>query len=152
MRADPLPSFKFRLAAVLRLRERVQEEKELELSALNSDYARREREMSALEAELGGIGADAGMEQGQIILPIELQLKDGYAQSLARRIDQRRRELAAVVEQRAAKQQELTEAARQVKSLDRLRQRAAENFRHEENRAEQKFLDEIGQRKGRLHE
>ena len=131
---------------MLRLRERIQEEKELELRALNLDYARRDREIGALEAELDGIGADAGMEQGQIILPIELQLKDEYAQLLARRIDRRRRELAAVAEQRAAKQQELTEAARQVKSLDLLRQRDAENFRHEENRAEQKFLDEIGQR------
>jgi flagellar export protein FliJ len=134
---------------VLRLRERIQEEREFELRALNLEHARREREMSALEAELDGIGADVDMEQERIFSPIELQWQDEYAQSLARRIEQRHRELAVLVERRAAKQQELTEAARQVKSLDLLRQRAAENFRHEENRVEQKFLDEIGLRKMR---
>lgn len=134
---------------MLRLRERIQEEKEFELRALNLEHARREREMRALEAELDDIGADVGMEEGRIFSPIELQWQDEYAQSLVRRIEQRRRELTALDEPRAAKRQELIEAARQVKSLDLLRQRAAEKFRNEENRVEQKFLDEIGQRKMR---
>jgi len=147
-----LPVFKFRLAAVLRLRERVQEEKEFALRSLNLEHARCQRELDALEAEFDFVGADGGVAQGGIISPIELQLRDEYAQVLARRIEQHRRELVALEEARAVKRQELTEAARQVKSLQLLRQRAAEKFRHEANRAEQNFLDEIGQRKGRPHE
>lgn len=149
LEAAYLATFKFRLAAVLRLRERIQEEKELELRALNLEYGRRVGEIVKLEAQLDAVGADASDEPEKIISPIELQLQDQYAQRLSRLIEQRRRELVALEEPRRIKQQELADAARDVKSLDLLRQRAAEKFRAEENRAEQKFLDEIGQRRGR---
>jgi flagellar export protein FliJ len=45
------------------------------------------------------------------------------------------------------KRQELTEAARDVKSLELLRQRLDEKRRRQQDAEEQKFIDEIGQRK-----
>jgi len=42
---------------------------------------------------------------------------------------------------------EVAEAAREVKTLELLRQRRAEKFRLWQNAEEQKFIDEIGQRK-----
>jgi flagellar export protein FliJ len=141
-----LPVFEFRLAPVLRLRERVQEEKEAELRALNLERAQRESEIAALTAELDRLSTDLGTQIGLIISPIELKLQGEYAQLLSATIERREQALKVLAEQAARKRQELTEAMRDVKSLEILRQRLAEQFRREQNAAEQKFLDELGQR------
>ena len=132
---------------MLRLRERTQEERESELRALNLEFACRESEIAALSAEFDRLDADLSAQTGLIVSPIELQLRDEYAQSLIGSIERKQRALAALGEQAARKQQELTEAMRDVKSLEILRQRLADKFRREQNIAEQKFLDELGQRR-----
>lgn len=142
-----MPSFQFRLAAVLRLRERVQQAQEAELRALNLDSSRHETAIAKLSGELDRLGGDLGAQAGQIISPAELQWSDDYAQSLARRIEQAERSLAALRDRIAQQQQELTEAMRDVKSLEILRRRLEDKFRREQDAAEQRFLDELGQRK-----
>jgi flagellar export protein FliJ len=142
-----LPSFQFRLAAVLRLRERTQEEKESELRALTLERAHREAEIAALSAEFDRLDADLSGQVGLTISPIELKLRDEYAQLLIASIERKQRALAALGEAIALKQQELTEAMRDVKSLEILRHRLVEKFRREQNVAEQKFLDELGRRR-----
>lgn len=132
---------------MLRLRERTQEEKESALRAVNLELANRESEIAALVAELDRLDADLGAQTGLIISPIELKLRDEYAQLLIANIERKQRDLAALVEAAARKHQELTEAMRDVKSLEILRDRLAEKFRREQNLAEQKFLDELGQRR-----
>jgi flagellar export protein FliJ len=142
-----LPSFKFPLAAVLRLRERVQEAKETELRALNLEVARHKTAVAKLSAELDRLGDELSAQAGQIISPAELKWSADYAQSLARRIEQAEQSLAKLRDRVAQQQQELIEAMRDVKSLEILRRRLEEKFRHEQDVAEQKFLDELGQRK-----
>jgi flagellar export protein FliJ len=146
-----LPSFKFPLAAVLRLRERVQEAKETELRALNLEAARQQTAIVKLSAELDRLGDDLGAQVGAIISPAELQWSADYAQSLARRIELAEQSLAKLRDRIAQQQQELTEAMRDVKSLEILRQRLEDKFRHEQDVVEQKFLDELGQRKFLRH-
>ncbi len=142
-----MPSFKFPLAAVLRLRERVQEAKEMELRALNQEAARHETTIAKLSAELDRLGDELSAQAGQIFSPAELKWSADYAQSLTRRIEQAQQSLAKLRGQVAQRQQELTEAMRDVKSLEILRRRLEDKFRHEQDVAEQKFLDELGQRK-----
>jgi flagellar export protein FliJ len=142
-----LPTFQFRLAPVLRLRERTQEEKESELRALTLERARREAEIAALNAEFDRLDADLSARTGLTVSPIDLKLRDEYAQLLIAAIERKQRDLAALGEQAARKQQELTEAMRDVKSLESLRHRLAEKFRREQNVAERKFLDELGRRR-----
>jgi flagellar export protein FliJ len=147
-----LPSFKFPLAAVLRLRERVQEAKETELRALNLEVARHKTAVAKLSAELDRLGDELSAQAGQIISPAELKWSADYAQSLARRIEQAEQSLAKLRDRVAQQQQELIEAMRDVKSLEILRRRLEEKFRHEQDVAEQKFLDELGQRKFLRHD
>jgi flagellar export protein FliJ len=142
-----LPSFQFPLAAVLRLRERVQEAKETELRALNLEAARHETIIAHLSAELDRLGDELSAQTGQIISPAELKWSADYAQSLARRIEQAEQSLAKLRDRVAQQQQELIEAMRDVKSLEILRRRLEEKFRHGQDLAERKFLDELGQRK-----
>jgi flagellar export protein FliJ len=132
---------------VLRLRERTQEEKESELRALTLQRARREAEIAALSAEFDRLDADLSAQAGLTVSPIDLKLRDEYAQMLIVSIERKQRDLAVLGVQAARKQQELTEAMRDVKSLEILRYRLAEKFRHEQNVAEQKFLDELGRRR-----
>jgi flagellar export protein FliJ len=146
-----VPSFKFPLAAVLRLRERIQEAKEAELRALNLKAARDETTIAKLSAELDRLGDDLNAQAGQIISPAELKWSADYAQSLARRSEQAERSLATLRDRIAHQQLDLTEAMRDVKSLEILRRRLEEKFRHEQDVAEQKFLDELGQRKFLRH-
>lgn len=130
---------------MLRLRERTKEEKETELRALNLERARRESALSALVAELDQLGSDLNAQTGLTLAPMDLKLWDEYQQLLIASIERKRRELAALNQQAERKRQELTEAMREVKSLEILRHRLAEQFRRAQNLAEQKFLDELGQ-------
>ena len=77
----------------------------------------------------------------------ELRLQADYAGSLERRIRNQRVVLAKFDEKIVAKREELVEAMRSVKTLEQLRKRRAEKFRQEEDIEQQKFDDEIAQRK-----
>ena len=140
-------TFHFRLAAVLRFRERIKEEKQFELRAVLLEQARLEEEIRSLESRLENVGAAASAPAGQIYAAFELKFQDDYAQLLDTCIEQKRAALNAFRETVRQKQQEVAEAAREVKTLELLRQRRAEKFRLWQNAEEQKFIDEIGQRK-----
>ena len=139
--------FKFRLAPVLRYRERLKEEKEWELRALLETRRRMDEEIRALERQR--LSADEGLmpREGQIFSAVELRLHAEYARRTAERIKERQTALAKFREQIAEKRRELLEAMRAVKSLEQLRHRSATKFQREQNSAEQKFSDEIGLRK-----
>ena len=137
--------FKFRLAAVLRLRQRIRDQKHWELSALHEARRQMLAELDTLENELAEgsfIAAD-----GQIFTAIELRLRAEYGQSLLKRINAKRITLAQFNDKLAGKRAEVVEAMRGVKSLEQLRQRHEERYRRGQDAAEQKFGDEIAQRK-----
>ena|GEM_PF-1142403 len=138
--------FKFRLAPVLRYRERLKEEKEWEQRALLETRRRVDEEIRALERER--LSADEGLmpREGQIFSAVELRLHADYARRTTERIKERRAARAKVSEEIAQIRHELLEAQRAVKSLEQLRHRYATKFQREQNSAEQKFNDEIGLR------
>ena len=139
--------FKFRLAAVLRYRQRLLEEKQGEMQQLHAARRRLEDEIGALDAEAARSEAAMNQFVGQIISVIELRLSSDHGQLLRRRIRDKRERLAPLDEQIAAKRNELVEARRQVKSLEQLRERRASRHRKEVDIEEQKFADETSQRK-----
>jgi flagellar FliJ protein len=140
-------AFNFRLASVLRFRERIKEEKQWELSALNAARQQMEEQIRALEQEALNVETAMARQQGQLFLATELRLQADYADSLERRIRNQRVVLAKFDEKIVAKREELVEAMRSVKTLEQLRKRRAEKFRQEEAIEQQKFGDEIAQRK-----
>ena len=142
-----MAAFNFRLASVLRFRERIKEEKQWELSALNATRQQMEEQIRALEQEALNVETAMARQQGQLFLATELRLQADYADSLERRIRNQRVVLAKFDEKIVAKREELVEAMRSVKTLEQLRKRRAEKFRQEEDIEQQKFDDEIAQRK-----
>ena len=66
--------FKFRLAPVLRYRERLKEEKEWELRALLEARRRVDEEIRALEQQWLSVDETLARREGQIFSVVELRL------------------------------------------------------------------------------
>jgi len=142
-----MAAFKFRLEAVLRLRQRFKEEKEWELHVLNDAKHVLEAEIAVLEQELRTMDAAQGAAIGAILSVIDLQFASQYSQRIDLRIKAKAAALTKLDAAIAGKRGELVEAQRGVKSLERLREHQTEKFRREQDGAEQKFIDEVAQRK-----
>ncbi|HTM08446.1 MAG TPA: flagellar export protein FliJ [Verrucomicrobiae bacterium] len=139
--------FRFRLASVLRYRERRREDRRLELRDIEQAKEAIRSEIERLEERLGRIRGDIEVQSGQVVSLAELQLGADFAQAVAARIRERRRTLSALEGRAVAKRTELLQANRDVKTLEQLRERRRERHRLEEARAEQKLIDEVGQRR-----
>jgi flagellar protein FliJ len=141
-----MAAFRFRLASVLRYRERKREDKRLELREVEQAQSRLRGEIERLEARLERLSLDIEDLPVRPIAPVELRLGADFSQALSLRIRECRRLLAEIESRASAKRAELLEANRDVKTLEQLRERRRERHRLEESRAEQKLTDEAGQR------
>ena len=139
--------FTFRLASVLRYRERVKQERQWEIDALIGARRRIKEEIEALDASLLSAADAMAGKEGQIISARELQLYGNYAHQVTEKMRERQEALKECEESIVLKRQDLIEAMRAVKALEQLRARVEERFRRERNREEQKFADEISRRK-----
>lgn len=139
--------FKFRLAAVLRFRERLLEATQGELQHLNA--ARRQLEDEINDLEAAAARWDEAMHQfsGQIFSVTDLRVASEHGEALRQRVEEKRARVPMLEVEIAAKLEELVEARRQVKSLEQLRQRREAKHRKELALEQQKFADETSQRK-----
>lgn len=138
--------FQFRLAAVLRFRERLLEEKQGELQQLNAARRQLEDEINALEAAAARSEDTMHRFSGQIFSVNDLLVASEYGQALRQRADDKRARVPILEDEIAAKLEEVVEARRQVKSLEQLRQRREARYRKELALEQQKFADETSQR------
>jgi flagellar export protein FliJ len=136
--------FKFRLASVLRLREHLKNQKQWELHAMYNTRREMMTEIDALEKEFSAGGA---ITPGQIFTALDLRLRAEYDQSLTRRIKAKRAALESFDETIAEKRAGLVEAMHAVKSLEHLRERYKERYWRAQNVTQQRFNDELAQRK-----
>lgn len=142
-----MPAFQFRLASVLRFRERVKEEKQWELQTLLTERHKAEEEIKRLEHEWQRTGEAMAARTADVFTGTDLRLYSDYAGLLVRRIEESRSAFEKIDAKLVVKRQELLEAARDVKTLEQLRMRLERNYQSEQNAAEQKAADEVGQRK-----
>lgn len=140
-----MATFKFRLASVLRLREHLKNQKQWELHAMYNTRREMMTEIDALQKELSD-GATI-MAEGQIFTALDLRLRAEHDHSLTKRIKAKRGTLERFDGTIAEKRAELVEAMRAVKSLEQLRQRYEERYWRAQNVTQQRFTDEIAQRK-----
>ncbi len=143
-----MAKFKFRLATLLRLREATRDERRSELAeAYRADNVLQEhlqrvgRELDCLRTECRKVAGPGTIDVDRLVETQrwEVTLRAQQSQLLGQReavdaeIDRRRQALVA--------------ADREVRLLERLRQKQAQRHRREENRREIKELDEVaGQR------
>jgi flagellar export protein FliJ len=100
-------------------------------------------QVDALEKELlRGLSDPAG----QILAAVELRLRAEHEQSVVKQIKAKKLILKRLESELGAMRAELVEAMRAVKSLEQLRERQRQRFTREQDLAQQRFTDELGQR------
>jgi flagellar export protein FliJ len=141
-----MPTFRFRLATVLRYRQRLSEEKQEHLQALERAQEQVIAEIHRQEQLIIQQATDMEAQRGKIVSPLDLRLQGDFSQHLTERIRELS-QLLTTVQKRIEDQRNLVaQADREVKSLEQLRTRLWERHRQEEQLEEQKMIDEIGQR------
>lgn len=142
-----MPAFKFRLAPVQRLRARVKDEKQWDLRALYDLRHIMTEEIAALEQQMRATEETLTGRVDQLFSAIDLKLHAEHALVIDRRIKEKLAAVARLDQRIVEKRAELVEAMREEKTLERLREHQERKFRHEQDAIEQKFGDEVGQRK-----
>ena len=141
-----MPRFRFRLATLLKLREALRDERRAELAqAYQADeiLARREaetqQEMQAIRQRQRQDSAPGPIDLDSLLgaQRYELELRGRLAQAA-----HQRQLLAGEI---ARRQKALVEANREVRVLEKLRDKLAQRHREEEDVRQQKQLDETAQ-------
>jgi flagellar FliJ protein len=143
-----MAAFRFRLAPVLRYRERLREETRLEFAALDEARARLAQTISEMESRLFQAKELGGADRNTLE-SAELRLYGDFVQQAERKIHEQRERLAALEQALEEKRAAVLQANREVKSLEQLKGRLQERHRREVNADEQKRTDEVGQRRYR---
>lgn len=137
-------AFRFRLQRVLDYRETVERRVQSELAALEYERVRAEEALRQLEAEREDVLMQLVELQRGTLDPFEDGLLRAYGRDLDARIDGRIREVAELDRRIVAKREELIQASKGRKVMERLREQAWQAFIAEQLRVEQATLDEIG--------
>jgi flagellar protein FliJ len=133
--------FAFSLAAILRLREHREWERELELGKATSRCAAIESDIRAITDDYQHTVAAAG---GDRAIDIEYRMwQTAYLTFLDRRRAESRAALAKAEEERAEIKDRYLEAMRDRKVLSRLRERQEVVYRHAQVMHEGKVLDDM---------
>jgi flagellar export protein FliJ len=141
-----MPSFRFRLAPVLRLRERNREEQRLALAAVEEERKQLKGEIQRLENLLATQEQEMARVGGPLLAGIDLQLQGEFIQRVVRRKQECRALLVTVEQRLEEKRVLLLQADTKVRSLEQLKIRGQERYRQQEDTKEQQRTDEVGQR------
>ncbi|HXG21546.1 MAG TPA: flagellar export protein FliJ [Methylomirabilota bacterium] len=142
-----MPIFRFRLAPVLRVRERHREAQRLALAEVENEQRRLLDDIYRLEQQLTAIMQDMARTPGEFLAAADLQLYGEFTQQLVRSLQLKRTLLAAVEERRDERRLALLEADKDVKSLEQLKHRLEARALREEAATAQRQTDEVGQRR-----
>jgi flagellar export protein FliJ len=142
-----MAAFRFRLAPVLRLRERRRETQRLAFAAVEDERVRLLEEIRRLEERLTASTQAMSRTDGPALTGADLQLHGEFVQHLTLTIRHRRELVKTVEERREVCRLALLEADTEVKSLEQLRTRLGERHRQEEAASAQRQADEVGQRR-----
>jgi flagellar FliJ protein len=140
--------FIFRLQSVLDLREKLEDQKELEyaqaLRQVEEERA-KERALQKQKADcLGNLAARLGGEgEASPIDPHEVARYNDFIDVLKERITAQQKAVHAAEQFAEVKRKELVEAMRARKTIEKLRENALEEYTEEEKRGEQKQVDEV---------
>ena len=140
--------FKYRLAPLLKIRENVRAERQAELNKAYEAARIVEAELERVQKELvrnNELGREA-IQQGQISVDYLLALRRHEALLLAQQ-NQAQEHLEQVRQEIERRRIALMEADREVKILEKLREKMKTRHLQEESLAELKQMDEIAGRR-----
>lgn len=141
-----MAAFRFRLASLLRYREQIREERKRELYTFQEARDHLASEIMQLELLLTGQRKELEGQAGKLLSIVDLRLYGDFFQQVAQKIREKLGLLATADQRLLEKRGEVVQADRGVKTIEQLRHRYWQKHRQQENREEQKMIDEVGQR------
>jgi flagellar protein FliJ len=145
-----MPPFQFRLKTLLAIRQSTRQERRAQLAeglAAERDLERARGELRQQLADQGQLFMPAGSRRA---VDIErLAAEDSYRGVLRARLASLDQDASALATEIEVRQQALAEAEREVRVLDKLRERQHERFRYEQARRENNATDEVAIRNDR---
>lgn len=134
--------FKFRLEFLLKYKRRLEEEEMLRLAEKTREADRMEAELKELGNHTQEIKKEAGCFAGEVNAPL-LGMYSSYINEL-RKINAREQvRLQRARKQQEAQREQLVRAAKERKTLERLKEIHKARHQNEENRKEREFFDEM---------
>lgn len=143
-----MTQFHFRLSTLLRLRENEREQRQLELAqSLEAERIIREQ-LAAISSEISAAKDRVRVASSPGEVPVDELLElQRYGLQLRLQSASVTEKLGNVRNEIDRRRHVLVEANRQVRMLEKLREKQAAAFELERTRQEQKTLDEIGQQR-----
>jgi flagellar protein FliJ len=143
-----MAKFKFRLATLLRLREAARDERRAELAEAYRVDDMLQQRLREVAGELDSLREQCRQAAGPGTVDVD-RLVEAQRYELAlighqRHLQQQREGVTAEIERRRAA---LVEANRDVRVLEKLRDKQSLRYQQEENRQEIKRLDEVAQQR-----
>jgi len=142
-----MPIFRFRLAPVLRIRERLRETQRLAFVEVEEERLRVVEEIQQLEERLASYTQEMARTDGLTLIVEDFRLYGDFIQQLNRTLRIKHELLHQVEEKREAQRLALLEADAGVKSLEQLKSRLTKRHLHEEAVIAQQQADEVGRQK-----
>ena len=139
-------SFQFRLEKVLDVRRLQEKSAQRELAAAQQAVAERNRIILGLMGREDDAKRELRELQERVVDVTKLRMAGEYAASLERQLRKEYETLQAQVLVEMQKRQQLTEARKGVRVMEKLRDKQARSHRQGMDREERNFLDELGRR------
>jgi len=139
-------SFQFRLEKVLDVRRLQEKSAQRELAAAQQAVAERNRIILGLMNQQDDARKELRLLQERAVDVARLRLAGDFAASLERLLQREYETLQAQVLVEIEKRQQLTEARKAVRVMEKLRDKQARQHRQGADLEERKFLDELGRR------
>ena len=135
--------FVFKLEGVLRHRERIEHDRQRDLAIVQAEMVLLQNELRAFNAE---VQRNIGAARSQLIGKLDmayLAAHRRYMLGMQRKVHDLAQRMAAQQQRVDEARRNLTEATKQKKILEKLRERQRERWATEQNRREAGALDEL---------
>jgi flagellar FliJ protein len=144
-----MAQFKFNLHAVLRQRERIEEQRRRELAEVQARYLAMEAQLRAMDDEVRAVTDD--LRQNRLIGRVDLNFLSAhrrFTMAMQKRALVLAEQMAPVKQAVVAARAALVEAAKQRKIMEKLREKRLADWQTEQSRLDLAASDEIAQQIG----
>ncbi len=137
-----MAKFKFRLAGLLDLKQKVEGQKEAEYGMAMGELSNEEQKLAALNTELSDCLTEFQNNLDKIDPPL-YQRYNYFIEAQKRRIVEQKQAVKRAEIKVEQKRAELQEAIKERKTLEKLKEKDYEEYLKEEKSKEQKLVDEF---------
>ncbi len=132
--------FVFNLQRILELKKQIEEQQKVELSRLLKARSEMEKNIEELKDKLMNTGKL--IFSGSEISSLDLILYNDYREHILQEIERKEKLIESLDQEIEKKREEVLEAIKERKKIEKLKENAYKKFLEEEKRIEQRELDE----------